>query len=510
MSIKLVEKDSFEIVESAITKAVGLIKPTYGPSSNKVLISKTLTHGSYDDGVRIARELELADPAENAVWREAKEVAIKTNDRVGDGTTGALIMVESIVYEVGKISSTRRDGRKIEKELKKGLEEAKKQLLASAQPVKTKEDLLKVARISFDDEKIAEIIADTWHKLGKDGVVTVDRSGTMETFAEVTEGITINRGYVSPYMVTNPSRMEAVIEKPYILLTDYRLTEVNDILPIMNSLAEKNILSLVLVCDNIENNALATVIVNRVQGKFTLIAINVPFSDDKTQSLEDIGLMVGGKVFSEKKGDKLEQAVLADLGRADRFIAHRNESVIIGPRGKKPEIAKAIAQLKGAIENGSDEHEREKNKKRYARLTNKVAVVKVGAPTQGEENTLREKVDDAVNAVRAAYRGGVVCGAGLALARLETSSDILNDALKAPARQLRNNMGIGVDYLKTLKAGEAMNVVTGKIGKFMDVGVVDPVDVLIAGVESAVSIASLLITQSGMIIEPPKKPKEEE
>lgn len=505
MSIKIVQRDTFDTIRSAVNKTVDLIKPTYGPAGNKVVISKVTHKMVVDDGVQIARDLELEDPVENAILSVVREAAIRTNDRVGDGTTGALIMLQAIIEEVSKI--TRVDGRKIEKELKAGFEKAKELLLKSAKQVKSKEDLLKVARISFDDPKVAEIIADTWFKLGKDGLVTVDRSGTMETYAELSDGIKINRGYISPYMIMNPSRMESVIEKPYILITDYRLTEVNDILPIMNALVAKQIFNLVLICDNIEQNALATAIINKMQGKFNLIAINKPTDENATNTLEDIGLMCGAKVFSMNKGDKLDTATLADLGRAERVIVRRAESVIIEPKGKKEAIKKALTDLKAAIVLAETDKEKESLKKRLARFTNKVAVIKVGAPTENETNALKYKVEDAINATQAAFKSGVVCGAGLALSRLKTSSLILNEALQAPFKQLKLNMGI--DSHQQLKGDEAINAVTGEIGHFMQVGVLDPVDVLIAQVESAVSIASLLITTSGILVEPPQEiPKE--
>jgi len=476
------------------------------PSSNKVIISK-VTHGFVlDDGVQIARDLELNDLVENAVMKIVRETAIKTNDRVGDGTTGALIMLQAIIEEVSKFKN--KDGRKIEQELKKGFKECEKQLLAKAQLVETQEELLKVARISFDDEKIAKLIADAWFKLGKDGVLTVDRSSTMETIVELTDGIKINRGYLSPYMITDPQKMEGVIEKPYILITDLRLTEVNDVIKIMNQLAKKEILNLVIIADNVEQNALSTLVINKMQGKFNTIAINAPAGDNQTALLEDIATMTGGKFFSQKKGDKIDTATIENLGRADRFIASRTESVIIGPRGNEEEINKIKADLSKAIEGEKLEAQKNELKKRLAKFSNKVGVIKVGAPTENEVNALRYKIDDAVNATQAAFKGGVVCGGGLSLARLNTSSGLLNKALQAPFKHLKNNVGRDDDDL--IKENEALNVVTGEIGEWMKVGVMDPVDVIIAQIESAISIASLLVTVSGLVVEEPKQIKQEQ
>ena len=499
--VLITTNDPFPIIKRAVNKSVDLVKPTYGPASNKVIISK-VTHGMVvDDGVQIMRDLELPDANENAVLKIIKSVAITTNDRAGDGTTGSMIMLQSIVAQVDSLR--RRDGHKIERELKKGLKEATEALITQAKPVKTLEDLKKVARVAFDNEEMANMIAETWHKVGKDGVVTLDMSPTMSTSAELSDGLSFKRGYVSPYMVTNPERMEAVVEKPYILITDYRLTEAADILGIMNALAAKEIRNLVVIAENIEQSALATAIINKVQNKFNLIAINTPQSDNPKVMLEDIALLTGAKVFSMDKGNKVDQAKIEDLGRADRFVAKRDSSVIIGPKGKKADIQRAIADLSTALHTAETEREKEGLRTRQALFSNKIAVIKVGAPTEQEQKALKYKVEDAVNAVRSAYKGGVVCGGGLALYRLETSSPLLNAALKAPHKQLLDNMGIEVE--RPLKDGEALNVMSGKIGKYLEVGVIDPVDVLVAGLESAVSIASILVTSSGMVVEKPRK-----
>ena len=499
---------TFDAILSTVKKAASFVKPTFGPSSNKVLISKQTHRLAVDDGVQILRDLELPDAVENAILKEVRETSIKTNDRAGDGTTGSFIVLEAIIKAVSDLTS--RDGRKIEKELKKGLEDAKKQLLALAKPVKTKAELEKVARISFDDQKIAGLISDTMFKLGKDGVLTVDRSGTMETFVELTDGVKIANGYVSPYMVTNPQRMEGVIEKPYIMLTDYRLTEAADIIGVMNKLAEKNIRNLVLICEHIEGAALATAIVNKVQGQFNLIAVNAPTSEgDRSVFLEDIALLTGAKLFSEKKGDKLEEAELDDLGRAGRFIAKKTESVIVSPKTKKSVIASATKALRAAIKAAPGEREKTELKTRLARFSNKVAVIKVGAATENEEKALRYKVEDAINAVQCAFRGGVVAGGGFALASLETSSPLLNEALKRPHMQLAENVGLDAIPGASVKKGIAYNVVTNEAGDFRKVGVMDPVEVLLAAVESAVSIACVLVTMKGIIVEEPPKPKTE-
>lgn len=502
--VQVIQKDTFDVIKSAVDKTVDLIKPTFGPASNKVIISK-LTHGFVlDDGVQIARDLELENPAENAVLKVIRETAIKTNDRVGDGTTGALILLQAIISEVSK--SNNFNGRAIEQDLKKGAEECKKQIEEMSEPVETREDLFKVAMISFDDEKIAKLIADAWYDLGKDGVLTVDKSQTMETYVDLADGIDIKSGYLSPYMITNAQRMESLIEKPYILITDYRLTEVKDVLEIMNKLLEQKITSLVIIADNVEQSALATLVVNKMQGKFNSVAIATPRGKNSV-NLEDIALMTGAKLFSEKKGDKLESATIEDLGRADRFICREKESIIVGPRGDKEKTESAINDLTTAAQNEPDETKRKEIESRVARFKNKIGVIKVGAATENEANALKYKVEDAVNATQSAFKGGVVAGGGVTLTRLKTSSKTLNEALKVPFRQLLDNTGIKLDH--ELQDNEAYNAVTMKSGNWKEVGVMDPANVLKAQIQSAVSIAGLLVTTKGMIVERPKHLKEE-
>lgn len=503
-------KETFTIIRKAVNQLVDTVRPTFGPSSNKVIIDTPMYFSplAVDDGVQIARDFKLEDPAENAVVKLIKETAIKTNDRAGDGTTGALIILQAIVNEVSRKNKV--DGRKIELELKRGFEELQKQIRKSAKQIKTKEDLKKVALISFDDEKIAEMIADLYFKLGKDGIITIDKSPTMTTSVEMTEGVKLDNGYISPYMVTNPERMETVIEKPYILITDYRLMEGADIMPIMEKMLAEKKNALVIIAENVEGNALATLVINlthitnpqtRKQGPMNAVAVVAPGGDERQMKLDDLALLTGAKMFTQSKGDKIETATLADLGRAERFICRQDESIIVGPRGKKTEIANAVSSLRTAIANEKIESKRQKLERRLGMFTNTLAVIKVGAPTDNEQKALKYKVEDCVNAVKSAFKNGVVCGAGLALARAKTTSPLLNEALKYPHRQLMENMGM--DEIE-LAPETALNVVTGEKGYFMDVGVMDSADVLLAGVESAISTACILVTSARMIVETQK------
>jgi len=508
--ITIIKEKTFETIRSVVNKLVDTVRPTFGPAGNKVIIESPMyfTPLTVDDGVQIARDFKLDDSAENAVVKVIKETAIRTNDRVGDGTTGALIMLQAIINEVARKSKI--EGHKIAKELTKGLAEAKDQLLKQVKQIKTKAELKKAALVSFDHEDIAEKLSDLFIKLGKDATITIEKSPTMVTYVEMSDGVTIDRGYISPYMINNPERMESVLEKPYILLTDYRITENTDILPLIQKMAEAKKNNLIIIADNVEQQALATLVINEPwvmnpqtnrPGVFASIAITIPTVEDKKVWLEDIALMTGAKVFSQEKGNKIEDAEIEDLGRCEKFICRRNESVIIKPGGDKKIIKNAVQALKNAVDMEKNTEKKKPIQKRIGMFTNTLAVIKVGAPTESEQKALKYKVEDAVNAVKSAYNDGVVCGGGLSLARIKTSSSILNEALKYPHRQLLENMGL--DSLD-IPQNKGYNVITGQVGDFMEVGVIDPVNVLIAAIESAVSIASLLLTSSGMIIEVPR------
>ncbi len=503
--VLITTKDPFDVIVSAVKQAGAAVRPTYGPASNKVIIDKQMYGMVVDDGVQIMRDLQFSDPNENAVLKVIRETAIKTNDRGGDGTTGSMILLQEIVTGVADLS--KRDGHKIATELKKAGKEAVTQLREQTKKISTKEELVKVARVSYDDEEIAETIASTWHKVGPEGTVTVEGSVTSKTLSEMSDGMSFKRGYISPYMVTDGSRMEAVIEKPYILITDYRLTEASDVLPIMEKLAAKKILNLVIIAENIEGSALATLVLNKMQNKFNTLAINAPGDYNRSIMLDDMAKLLGAKVVSQEKGDKMEKVEIADLGRAQRIVSKRDSTLIIKPKGEGAVIKKCIADLKTMLLTEQDENMKVGYRMRLGIFTNQVAIIKVGAETENEQKAKKYKVEDAVNSVKSAFRGGVVPGAGIALANIRTSSDLLNRALARPHRQLFENMGIG--EMPELKKGDAFNVVTGETGPWMKVGVLDAVDVLIAGLESAVSIASILCNVTGMIVEVPPEPKRE-
>lgn len=491
----------FPIIMKAVNKLVDMVAPTFGPAGNKVIISKDISKVVIDDGVMIAKDFQLEDDFENAVVGIIKDVAVKTNDRVGDGTTSSLIMLRAIMK--GIESAGNINTRQISNELKIAVEEAKNQLLAKAKKISKVEDLEKVARISFDDPEIAKVIAGLIHKIGFEGVVAVQDSNTMAVTSEIVEGFDFDKGYISPYMVTNTERLEADLQDPVILITDYRLSIASEIIPIFEKLIGAGHKNIVIVADDVSGDVLATAIINKAQGTFTTLCIQTPgYDSDKADFLNDLAVVTGGTVISKEKGMKLEDFQMNMLGRASRVVSKQTQTVVIGGKGKKSEINTQAFQVK-VLQEKATGYKLEQLHKRAAKLLDGVAVIKVGAPTEHEMRALRYKIEDAVNAVKVALKSGIVAGGGLSLARLKTGSVLLNKALQEPHKQLLEN-----SQAESPVIGEhqAWNAVTGEIGDYMKVGVVDPVDVLIAGIESAVSIAILLITTKGIIVEAKEKP----
>lgn len=495
--IKIIHKDSFQTIMAAVNKLVDFVAPTFGPSGNKAIIDKNIYKMVVDDGVQIARDFELEDDGENAVLRVIKETAIKTNDRVGDGTTGSMIVLRAIMQEVAKLNV--KDGQKISYELKKAAAEAKEQLIAQARTISSREDIERVAQISFDNPKIAGLIADLLHKLGKEGVIEIENSNTLDTITEHSEGLEIRSGSLSPYITMNPERMDMTLNNPYILLTSYRVTEASDVLPIMEKLIkEKGKREFILIADNVESYALQVLVTNTLQRKFTGIAIAIPQGPDKVQFLEDIALLTGGTVFGEDKGNRLDSAEIDMLGQAEKVVIRPGKTVIYGAKGDAEKIEAEKTKIRSELEKPLRESEKIKYETRLARLGNGVAVIKVGAPTDTETKTLKYKVEDAVNATKSALSGGVVKGAGITLAQISTSSDILNRALRAPMIQIQKNLGWDGEVIMPNATHDPLPLVGEDV--------IDPVEVLIAGIESAVSIASLLITTHGILVE--ERPKE--
>lgn len=497
-----------KLVLESVNEFVDYIKATYGPAENKVLLKRKYHSQVIDDGVSIAREYESDSEAKNAIISIIREVATRTNDRVGDGTTSSLIMLQAIMHEISK---SNKSPRKIIEELNLGLEHVKVQLHENAKKITTKAELRQIAKISFNNNEIADLIASLVYEVGSNGLVNVDDSNnTGVTTGEKVEGLEINSGYASPYFVNNDKK-ECVLHNPFILITDFRFTSQGDLLPLMEKVLKTG-KGLLIVAERVEGDALKNLLINnstvmnpetKALGAMNLLVVNIP-PGNKEEFINDLATITGGETFTVAKGADFDKINLNQLGRCDKIVAGDKNTVLIGSKGSKSAIKQAITSLSAEINLATSPYEKESLERRLAKFTNGVAVIKVGAPTENEQKALKAKVDDAVNAVKVAYRGGVVCGAGLALARLVTSSPILNKALKYPFQQLKENSDIEIN-LHELKSNEAVNAVTYEKGDYLKLGIIDPVEVLIAGVESAVSIASLLISLKGALYETEKK-----
>lgn len=485
----LSKKQAQKVILKAVNKLADAVKRTYGPASNKVLISKSIYKLIVDDGVSVARDFQTQDDAENAILNAIKEVAIRTSDRVGDGTTTSLLILRALIKEIRKERLfKKKSDREIEYELRNALEEAKKQLRDSAMMISSQADLKKVAKIAFNNEAIAETIADLFFQTGKEGFITIERSNSMESTSERVEGMGIQKGFISEWMKTNEQECE--LEDPYIVLTDYRITSNQDIIPIIEKMMvdpatgqlRQDKRPFVIFCENIEGDALSTLFINRVKNIFFGAA--VALSDDRKEILQDLHLVTGGTILNTESGKTAKTLELSDLGHAKKVIIRHSETVIVGGQGDKEKLDGIIKILRKGIEE-CPLHEKAKHEKHLARLTNGISVINIGAPTEGEQKALMPKVKNAVNATKLAFNSGVVPGAGLALAKIETSSNIFNRALKAPNRQLIENSG---KIAGTIEESD---------------NVIDPVEVLCSGLDSAVSITNLLTSISGLLIETP-------
>lgn len=497
MKIYKSEQETKEIIYSAVDKLCDFIRVTFGPAANKIIIEKARSMDTIDDGVETARNFELPDECENAVVKVIREVAQKTNDRVGDGTTSSLIMLQALMQEIRKLDEVLKTtqpliklkAHELIKELQQGLEEFKTQIQDKAVQISTREDLRKVAYISFNNDKMADIISEILFDLGHEAIVTIEESRSLETTYNVVKGLQFPRGFASPYFINSPEKAETVLEKPYIFVTDKEIVDVKELLPLMNKVIASGNRQLVIIADDIRGEALATLVINYVKGVGLFPAVKAPYySNDKYEFLMDIAELTGSSFVMGELGKKIEEMEIEDLGMADKVVVTKDSTTIIGGHGKK--VEEYITKLKAIIETTDSELKKDKMKERLAKLTSGVAVIKVGGATENEMKALRYKVEDAVNATKVAFKNGVVKGAGVTLGEVETSSEILNKALKYPHKQLLENMEV-----ESLEVGE---------------DIIDPVEVLIAGVESAISIVSLLITTKGILVNKIEEKDEQE
>lgn len=525
----LYAEDAREKLKKGVDIVAKAVATTLGPKGRNVALDKKWgAPNVVHDGVTVAKEIELQDPFENMGAQLVKEAASKTNDDTGDGTTTATILTQAIVNEGIKNITAGANPMILNKGIEKALAAVVEEIKKKARPVKGKEEIAQVATVASADPKIGALIAEALEKVGKDGVVTVEEGQGLEVTIDYKEGMEFDKGYASPYFVTDADTMEAEIENPYILITDQKISSVSDFLPFLESLVKVS-KNLVIIADEIEGEALATLVVNKLRGAFNVLAVQAPgFGDRRKEMLSDIAVLTGGTLISEDTGRKLESVTPEDCGRADKVWADKENCRIIGGKGDKKAIAARIASLRREIETTDSDFDKEKLEERLAKLSGGVAVINVGAATEVEMNEKKERVKDAVGATKAAVEEGIVPGGGVALLEasqilsLENFKDvkidsdeatgikILRKALEKPMWYLATNAGqdgnvvIG-EVRKKAKPGWGFNVNTNRYEEMLKAGIVDPVKVTRLALQNAVSVATMILTTECLITDLPEK-----
>ena len=533
----LYNEDARKALKRGVDKVTDAVKITIGPRGRNVVFDRgygapTITN----DGVSIAKEITLKDKFENMGAEIAKEVAQKTNDIAGDGTTTSVILTQMIFAEGLRHTGFGANAMAIRGGIEKATELVVKTLKEIAKPIKNKEEIRQVAAISSENEEVGKIIADTIDKVGKDGVVTVEEAQTIGVDSEVVEGLEFDKGYISPYMITNAERMEAEYHDPAILVTDKKISGIKEILPLLEKLATTGKKDLVIIAEEVEGEALTTFVLNKLRGTFNVLAVKAPgYGDRKKDLLGDIAVTIGAKVVSEELGIKLENAEVKMLGQARRVIANKDKTTIVGGKGKKPDIEERVASLKKQKEALDSKYDIEKLDERIAKLSGGVAVIRVGAATETEMKYLKLKIEDAVNATKAAIAEGIVAGGGVALIRaaekagewlkkektknlnltkeFEVGFNIVLKALEAPLRQIAINAGkddgsVIVEKIRLGKGNIGYDALKDEmVSDMLVAGIIDPVKVTRSGLENAASAAAILLTTEAAIADEPEEKK---
>ena len=509
---------------AGVEKLSAAVTSTLGPSGRNVILDKKFGSPQITkDGVTVAKEIELADPFENMGAQRVREVASKTNDVAGDGTTTATLLAEAIYREGLKNITAGANPMALKRGIDKATEAVVEAIAKIAKKVKSAEEIAQVATLSANgEEMIGNIISEAMDKVGKDGTITVEEAKTLETTLDVVEGMQFDKGYLSPYFVTDPEEMECVLENPYILLFEKKITNLQDMLPVLQSVAKTG-KPLMIIAEDVEGEALATLVVNKLRGSFQVCAVKAPgFGDRRKAILEDIAILTGGKLISEDLGIKLENVTLDMLGSAAKVTVDKDNTTIVKGKGKSADISARVALIKRQIEETTSDYDREKLQERLAKLAGGVAIIKVGAATEAAMKEKKDRVDDALHATRAAVEEGIVPGGGVAYLRcqkavgdLELTGDekvgaaIIARAIEAPLRKLVNNAGqeaaLVIATVKGKKGSEGYNVRTGEYGDLIKCGVVDPAKVARTALQNAASIAGLLLTTDCMVTDIPEK-----
>ena len=519
------DEDARRAIERGVNVLADAVKVTLGPKGRYVVLDKkfgapTITN----DGVTIAREIEVEDPFENQGVQLAREAATSTDDVAGDGTTTATVLAQAIVREGLKNVAAGANPMGLKRGIEHAVLEVVEDLKKNSKQVSGKEDIARVGTVVSREREIGEVIADAIEKVGKDGVVNVEEGQTFGLELEFTEGMQFDKGYLSPYMITDPERMEAVLEDPYVLIANQKIGAVKDVLPVLEQVIQAG-RALLIVAEDVEGESLATIVVNKLRGTFTAVAVKAPgFGDRRKRMLEDIAILTGGEVITEEMGLKLENTKLSQLGRARKIVIDKDTTTIIDGAGGADAIKGRIKQLKSEVENTDSDFDREKLQERLAKLSGGVAVVKVGAATEVEIKEKKHRVEDALKATRAALEEGIGPGGGVALLNASeavkksleslegeerTGAQIIVRALEEPLRQLAYNAGLEgsvvVDKVRGAKKGEGLNVETGEIEDLVKSGIIDPTMVTRSALQNAASIAKNILTTEAVVAEMPEK-----
>jgi chaperonin GroEL len=519
-------QDARTAILAGVNVLADAVKVTLGPKGRNVVIEKSFGAPNVTkDGVTVAKEIELADKFENMGAQMVREVASKTNDDAGDGTTTATVLAQAIYREGAKIVAAGHNPMELKRGVDKAVELVIAELKRISKPIKDQKEVAQVGTISANnDPTIGKIIAEAMEKVGKEGVITVEESKTAETTLDVVEGMQFDRGYLSPYFVTNPEKMEVALDSPYILIYDKKISSMKDLLPILEKVVQRS-KPLMIIAEEVEGEALATLVVNKLRGTLQVAAVKAPgFGDRRKEMMEDIATLTGGRVISEDMGHKLEAVRLEDLGVAKKVTIDKDNTTIVDGSGKKADVEARVKQIRGQIEETTSDYDREKLQERLAKLVGGVAVVNVGAATEVEMKEKKARVEDALNATRAAVEEGIVPGGGTALLRASRVLDsakgfsqeqqsgitIIKRALEEPLRQISANAGfegsIVVDkVLSNATASWGFNALTEKYEDLVAAGVIDPTKVARCALQNAASVASLMLTTETLIAERPKK-----
>ena len=517
-------EDARKSMQEGVNKLANAVKVTLGPKGRNVVLDKKF--GSpliTNDGVTIAKEIEFKDPYENMGAQLVKEVATKTNDVAGDGTTTATLLAQAIIREGLKNVTAGANPMLIRQGIKIAVDKAVEEIKKISTTVKGKEDIARIAAISASDEEIGKLIADAMEKVGNEGVITVEESKTMGTELDVVEGMQFDRGYLSPYMVTDSEKMEASIENPYILITDKKISNIQDILPLLEKIVQQG-KKLLIIAEDVEGEALATLVVNKLRGTFTCVAVKAPgFGDRRKEMLQDIAILTGGHVISEELGRDLKETELEDLGRAESVKIDKENTTIVNGRGDKKAIADRVSQIKAQIEETTSDFDKEKLQERLAKLAGGVAVIKVGAATETELKEKKLRIEDALAATKAGVEEGMVPGGGTAyinaipevekltsdIPDVKVGIDIIRKALEEPIRQIANNAGVEgsviIQKVRNSEVGVGYDALKGEYVNMVEKGIVDPTKVTRSALQNAASVSATFLTTEAAVADIPEK-----